>query len=212
MLLISPRSHCVSNGAVSGKQGTKSEAAVTARGRKRQFWFPCELWDIDWCGSLRVTRPTHPETLDPGIRPGQRDNGPALATLPWQLSTRLHLSPKLPQHDGIWVWVWPRNFRTVFSGIVRIKKVHTWNLLLSEFNINSSSPFGKLKYRVFSVLTTRKLHEMWKRFQEILLCSDNQVLLNSRLFFRVIKPHFKFWMDPIIRQKLIEETRRFHSG
>ena len=31
-----------------------------------------------------------------------------------------------------------------------------------------------------------------KGFQKMLLCSDHQVLLNSRLFFRVIKPHFIF--------------------
>ena len=152
MLLIPPRSHCVSHGAVSGKQGTGSEAAVTIRGCKRQFWFPCELWDIDWCHQAHPLR-----DLGAGHhRPGQQDNGATLATLPWQVSTRrLGMTAPLvtkiaPIWWYLWVWVWSRNFRTVFSDIVRIKvKARSWNLLLSYFNI---TPFWKIKLQ--SILST----------------------------------------------------------
>ena len=44
MLLIPPRSHCVSNGAVTEKQGTKSIAAVFM-GAVRGSLGP--MWDID---------------------------------------------------------------------------------------------------------------------------------------------------------------------
>ena len=65
MLLISPRSHCVSNGAVSGKQGTKSGAAVTMRAVKGSSGslVSCEiLTDVADCVS-----PAHPPgDLGPG--------------------------------------------------------------------------------------------------------------------------------------------------
>ena len=90
-------------------------------------------------------------------RPGQqRDNGATLATLPWQVSTRrLGLTAPLvtkiaPIWWYLWVGVWPRKFRTVFSDIVRIKvKARSWNLLLSYFNI---TPFWKIKLQ--SILST----------------------------------------------------------
>ena len=77
MLLIPPRSHCISNGAVTGKQGTKSLAAVSMRGCKRHFWsgVRCEiLTDVTMWPTV-CHRPTHPETLD---RPGHQDNGPGI--------------------------------------------------------------------------------------------------------------------------------------
>ena len=77
MLLIPPRSHCISNGAVTGKQGTKSLAAVSMGGCKRHFWsgVRCEiLTDVTMWPTV-CHRPTHPETLD---RPGHQDNGPGI--------------------------------------------------------------------------------------------------------------------------------------
>ena len=153
MLLIPPRSHCVSNGAVTEKQGTKSIAAVSMGGCKRQFW-----WDIDWCDPHRVTGPG-PPTRGPWTGPGHWDNGPrignpALTTDRCQLANTGHQN--LPQYYTcphpqalcgfeFGYGSFARHYVTLEGGKSPNWRFNfSWNLLYQILILFSSSKFGEL--------------------------------------------------------------------